>query len=352
MSVAHCRMATFRPYQLQRSKSVSTRLVRASFKALKYPAAPRTWLQCPRSPLTTPRPYQPPSPFTQRLLSTMGDSATPEAPSHPPVERSREDGRERKLLHFIYDQPNRDEIQGNPAKVLDLIEEFGKTYHFMNIGRAKGKFIIDIIEEKKPEVMIELGGYVGYSAILFGDAVRRAGGRHYYSLELNPEFAAIANMLLELAVLRDFVTILVGRSDLSLDKLFSSGHVKHVEVMLIDHYKPAYTADLKLCEQLGKIVPGVSVVVADNVLYPGNPPYLEYVRSTVEQKREAAKKGPVQAYDTTNLPQRSVGSFMPADATPSFELTGNPNLVYDSKLVKPETTRDAIEVSRCVGIQE
>ncbi|KAI3008032.1 hypothetical protein CBS147346_2973 [Aspergillus niger] len=269
----------------------------------------------------------------------MGDSATPEAPSHPPVERSREDGRERKLLHFIYDQPNRDEIQGNPAKVLDLIEEFGKTYHFMNIGRAKGKFIIDIIEEKKPEVMIELGGYVGYSAILFGDAVRRAGGRHYYSLELNPEFAAIANMLLELAGLRDFVTILVGRSDLSLDKLFSSGHVKHVEVMLIDHYKPAYTADLKLCEQLGKIVPGVSVVVADNVLYPGNPPYLENVRSTVEQKREAAKKGPVQAYDTTNLPQRSVGSFMPADATPSFELTGNPNLVYDSKLVKPETTR-------------
>ena len=243
------------------------------------------------------------------------------------------------MLHFIYDQPNRDEIQGNPAKVLDLIEEFGKTYHFMNIGRAKGKFIIDIINEKKPETMIELGGYVGYSAILFGDAVRRAGGKRYYSLELNPEFAAISNMLLELAGLRDFVKILVGRSDVSLDKLFASGDVKHVEVMLIDHYKPAYTTDLKLCEQLGKIVPDVSVVVADNVLYPGNPPYLEYVRSTVEQKREAAKAGPVRSYDTTSLPQRSVKSFMPLDATPVFDIIGNPSLVYESKLVKPETTR-------------
>ncbi|PYH87936.1 O-methyltransferase, partial [Aspergillus ellipticus CBS 707.79] len=283
----------------------------------------------------------------------MGDHATPDAPVHPPLgERSREEGRELKLLHFIYSHPSRDEVQGKPDKVLDLIEEFGKKYHFMNIGRDKGKFINEIIAEQKPEVMIELGGYVGYSAILFGDAVRRAGGKRYYSLELNPEFAAISNMLLELAGLRDFVKIIVGRSDLSIHKLLTSGEVDKVELLFIDHYKPAYTTDLKLCEQLGKIVPGVSVVIADNVLYPGNPPYLEYVRSTVEQKREEAKKGPVLSFDTSGLAPRSVKSFMGEDAAPAFEIFGNPNLVYESKLVKPETTRDAIEVTRCVGIQE
>ncbi|OJJ96864.1 hypothetical protein ASPACDRAFT_33645 [Aspergillus aculeatus ATCC 16872] len=275
------------------------------------------------------------------------------APLHPrPGDRSREDGREFKLLHFIYDQPNRDEIQGNPQKVLDLIDEFAQTYHFMNIGPDKGKFITEIIAERKPEVMIELGGYVGYSAILFGDAVRRAGGKRYYSLELNPEYAAIANTLLDLAGLRDFVRIIVGRSDLSLHKLFDSGEVKQVEVLFIDHYKPAYTTDLKLCEQLGKIVPEVSVVIADNVLYPGNPPYLEYVRSTVEQKREAAKKGPERTYNKEGIPDRTVQSFLGADATPQFDIIGNPDLIYESKLVKPETTRDAIEVTRCVGVQE
>lgn len=220
--------------------------------------------------------------------------------------------------------------------MLDLIDEFATRYDFMNVGAVKGKVVTELITERKPQTMIELGGYVGYSAILFGDAVRRAGGRRYYSLEVNPEYAAIANMLLDLAGLRDFVRILIGRSDLSLHRLYTSGEVKQVEILFLDHYKPAYMTDLKLCEQLGLIVPDVSVLVADNVVYPGNPPYLEYVRSTVEQKREAAKSGPARSYNTEGIPQRSVQSFLGQDATPLFDITGNPNLVYTSVLEQPE----------------
>jgi catechol O-methyltransferase len=183
--------------------------------------------------------------------------------------------------------------------------------------------------------MIELGCYVGYSAILFGDAVRRNGGERYLSLELNPEFAAIANMLVELAGLRDFVRIIVGRSDLSLHKLLTSGDVTKVELLFIDHYKPAYTTDVKLCEHLGAIGPG-SVLAADNVLYPGNPPYLEYVRSSVEQKREAAKDGPSKGYDTSGMAERTVQSFVGKDDVPTFQFVGNPNLVYESRLCQPE----------------
>ncbi|CAL5871908.1 uncharacterized protein PFLUO_LOCUS6163 [Penicillium psychrofluorescens] len=267
-----------------------------------------------------------------------------------PGEKSRESGRELKLLHFIYEQPNLDEIRGHPEKVIDLIHEFEKDYHFMNVGAAKGQIVTDLIDELKPKTMIELGCYVGYSAILFGERVRRNGGQRYLSLELNPEFAAIANMLVELAGLRDFVHIIVGRSDLSLHKLYTSGDVTKIELMFIDHYKPAYTTDVKLCEHHGMIVPG-SVLAADNVLYPGNPPYLEYVRSTVEQKREAAQKGPAKGYDITGIPSTTAQSFMPANDVPSFETVGNPDLVYDSQLRQPEGSRDAIEVSRCVGVQ-
>ncbi|PLB43241.1 O-methyltransferase [Aspergillus steynii IBT 23096] len=273
-------------------------------------------------------------------------------PSHPRPGESREDNREIKLLHFIYEQPNRDEIQGNPQKVLELIDEFATQYHFVNVGATKGNVVTDLIAERKPQVMIELGGYVGYSAILFGDAVRRAGGKRYYSLEVNPEYAAVANMLIELAGLRDFVRILVGRSDLNLHKLYATGEVKQVELLFLDHYKPAYTTDLKLCEQLGLIVPGVSVLAADNVIYPGNPPYLEYVRGSVEQKREAAKSGPARSFNTEGMSQRTVQSYIGEDATPLFEITGNPNLVYTSSLEQPEGSRDGVEVTRCVGIQE
>lgn len=253
-----------------------------------------------------------------------------------------DDGRELQLLHFIYGQPNLDEVQGNPQKVIDLIHEFEKQHFFMNVGIEKGKVVTDLIAEVKPHTMIELGAYVGYSAILFGDAVRRAGGKRYFSLELNPTFAAITNMLVELAGLRDIVRILVGRSDSSLHKLYTSGEVKHVELMFIDHYKPGYTSDLKLCEHLGMISSG-SVLAADNVLFPGNPPYLEYVRSTVEQKREVAKNGATTGYDTRGISDWSAQAFMGKDNKPVYDVVGNPNLVYESKLNQPE----GLKVSFC-----
>ncbi|KAL4957484.1 S-adenosyl-L-methionine-dependent methyltransferase [Aspergillus filifer] len=265
--------------------------------------------------------------------------------------RSREPGREMKLLHFIYSHPTLPSIRGNPQAVLNLIDEFSQTYHFMTVGPSKGPIVTELIEKNKPSTMIELGCYVGYSAILYGDAVRRNGGKKYFSLELNPEWAAIANMLIELAGLRDFVRVLVGRSDVLLNQLFESGEVQHIELLFIDHYKPAYTLDLKLCEQLGKIIPGVSVIAADNVIFPGNPPYLEYVRSSVEQKRKEAAKGPVKAYEMEGFSDRTVDSYMGNENAPRFEILGNPNLVYESVLRQPEGCHDAIEVTRCVDVQ-
>ncbi|KAA8647670.1 uncharacterized protein ATNIH1004_006364 [Aspergillus tanneri] len=153
----------------------------------------------------------------------------------------------------------------------------------MNVGAAKGKILTNLIAKLRPQVMIELGGYVGDSAILFGDSVPRAGGERYYSLEMNPEFAAIVNTLIDLAGLRDFVRILVGR-------------------------------------------------IADNVIYPGNPPYLEYVRSTVEQKCEITKSGPAHCYNTEGFAERTVQAYIGKDATPLFDIIGNPNLVYSSTL--------------------
>jgi catechol O-methyltransferase len=58
-----------------------------------------------------------------------------------------------------------------------------------------------------------LGGYIGYSCILFGDAVRKAGGERYYSLEMNPEFAAVIMSLVDLAGLSGIVKVIVGSSD-------------------------------------------------------------------------------------------------------------------------------------------
>lgn len=43
--------------------------------------------------------------------------------------------------------------------------------------------------------------------------------------------------------------------------------------------KTAYLPDLKLLEENNFIVPG-SVICADNVIFPGSPDYLEYVKTS------------------------------------------------------------------------
>ncbi|KAJ5784449.1 uncharacterized protein N7503_009661 [Penicillium pulvis] len=267
-------------------------------------------------------------------------------------EYTREEGSEVKLLHYVFGQPDIDQIRGHPDKVLNLIEEFGQKYWFANVGRPKGDIVVSLIEELRPRKMIELGGYVGYSAILFGNAVRRHGGQQYISLELNPEFAAVANILIELAGLRDFVHTIIGRSDESLKRLYTSGEVEHVNLMFIDHYKPAYTTDVQLCEELGMIRPG-SVLVADNVVFPGNPPYLKYVRSTVEEKRELARSmASRKTFNTDGFSERTISKYLGAESAPKFDVIGNPNLVYHSVLKQPEGDADALEITKCVRIEE
>jgi catechol O-methyltransferase len=69
--------------------------------------------------------------------------------------------------------------------VIAAIDEFAQTTKYlMNVGAEKGKIIQDIISDVKPKTIVELGGYVGYSALLFGDALKRCGGKRYYSLEV------------------------------------------------------------------------------------------------------------------------------------------------------------------------
>jgi len=103
--------------------------------------------------------------------------------------------------------------------------------------------------------------------------------------------------------------------------------------MFLDHYKPAYTTDLKLCEELRLVTKG-SVMAADNVIKPGNPPYLEYVRSSVEEKRKAAGKADGESGPDSRFAERSAKQYAKRQGEEKLAPSrGNPNLVYDSKLV-------------------
>lgn len=144
----------------------------------------------------------------------------------------------------------------------------------MTIGLDRSQPILEEIRSARPKVMGELGGYIGYSAILFGNEVRNAGGRKYISFEYNPEYASVAKWIVELAGLGGFVQIIVGKSADGLVQLAGASEKVVFDILFIDHWEQVYLSDLRICEDHGLVKRG-SVVVADNA---GNGEAGEYVR--------------------------------------------------------------------------
>ncbi|OGM48512.1 O-methyltransferase [Aspergillus bombycis] len=271
------------------------------------------------------------------------------------------DGREDQLLSFITNHPQLPQIRNSPEAVLAAIDEFGRTKDFlMNVGPHKGRLITDLIATDRPSTILEIGGYVGYSAIMFGHALRKAAATtgqtpRFLSLEMNPQFAAVSKALVAIAGLDDIVDIWVGPCRASLQRLAkgktttnttatttssssssnSDSATEARDMLFLDHSKISYLNDLKLCEELGLVAPG-STVVADDMKRPGNPQYSEYVRASPATKTEAC------------LP------FQGCLSDGGISL-GNPSLVYETTLVEglePTGLMDAVEISKCVGLVE
>ncbi|KUF99368.1 Glyceraldehyde-3-phosphate dehydrogenase [Phytophthora nicotianae] len=202
-----------------------------------------------------------------------------------------------KCLSFVHENAK----QGDAKSVVAAIDTFGYEHHWMmNVGDVKGDLLDAELEKVKPKVgllitveyrievnsglwiqiLVELGGHLGYSAIRFASKMRELSGpsAHVYSFEISPDFAAIATKMIEYAGLSDMVTIIVGTYGDNYEKL-KEQHVDHVDVFFIDHDKKKYKSDLEIIEQCGLLRSG-SVVIADNVLFAGVSDYLEYIRGS------------------------------------------------------------------------
>jgi catechol O-methyltransferase len=126
---------------------------------------------------------------------------------------------------------------------------------------------------------LELGTYCGYSALRIA---RTAPAAKVFSVELAEANAANARQIWAHAGVADRITCVVGTigdGGHTLDALarehgFSSGAL---DFLFIDHHKDAYLADLQSILDRGWLQTG-SIVVADNVKWPGAPKYREYMR--------------------------------------------------------------------------
>ena len=128
-----------------------------------------------------------------------------------------------------------------------------------------------------PRLALELGTYCGYGALRIA---RAAPSAQVFSVELSAANAEVARRIWAHAGVEDQVTCVVGTigDDHTLDRLrteygFAFGAV---DFLFIDHDKNAYLADLLSITDRDWLHPG-SIVVADNVGFPGSPKYRAYM---------------------------------------------------------------------------
>ena len=187
------------------------------------------------------------------------------------------DGREAALEEFVLSH----------ARAVDLddairaVDEFCETRSvMMNVGDEKGEILDHAVERASPRRLLELGAYCGYSGLRMARIM--PVDAHLFSVEFLRANAEIARRIWEHAGVGARITAIEGSlgdggetvARLCSEHGFGEGSVDFV---FIDHDKAHYLPDLERIVAEGWLHPG-SIVVADNVKFPGAPEYREHMR--------------------------------------------------------------------------
>jgi catechol O-methyltransferase len=189
------------------------------------------------------------------------------------------DGREERLAEHVAAHAR----PGDVDDVIRVIDDFCYSRSFMiNVGDEKGEILDAAVRRCQPRQLLELGTYCGYSALRIARVMPE--GARLVSIEFNQANADIARRIWEQAGVGDSLTVVVGTlgdGGATIEKLesqhdFAAGSL---DFLFIDHAKDAYLPDLERIVGRGWLHPG-SVVVADNIKFPGAPGYRAHMRAT------------------------------------------------------------------------
>ena len=159
------------------------------------------------------------------------------------------------VLNYIFKNAKQDD----PQSVLNTIDSFvSETGTFlMNVGPEKGKLLAETIKDHKPLNTLELGSFLGYSAIIIAMFLPEAGS--LVSVDHDKDSVAASKEIVKYAGLENKVHFINSTSNEAINAL-----KKSFDFIFIDHEKNRYYSDLLLMENLNLINKG-GIVFADNV---------------------------------------------------------------------------------------
>lgn len=155
-------------------------------------------------------------------------------------------------------------------RMLAAMDRAATVWHLPIVGRAKARIIRRLIDRHRPKRALEIGSFLGYSAILIAGSLP-AGGR-LTCVEVNEFLAWLVSANAKAAGLGGRVKVVTGDALRAIPLLPG-----RFDFALIDAAKDDYLDYLRQLEP--KLVPG-AVIVADNtgIFRREVAPYLAHVR--------------------------------------------------------------------------
>ena len=129
---------------------------------------------------------------------------------------------------------------GDASAVLQAFEYFGKKYPMYSIGATKGKILDSAVAKAKPKRIVEVGSFLGYSAVRM--AAKLPGDGMLACVEGNAEFARTAEGVVARAGLSDRVRFFVGLASDEISNVAKT--MGRADLVFLDHCKECYAPDL------------------------------------------------------------------------------------------------------------
>ncbi len=129
----------------------------------------------------------------------------------------------------------------------------------MSSGHLQGQFLRFISKIKKPETILEIGTFTGYSAICLASGLKEGGMLH--TIEVNEELETMIRKYIEIASLKNKINLHIGDAKEIIPKLNLTYDIVFIDAGKIDY---AFYYDLII-----DMMNPEGLIIADNVLWSG-----------------------------------------------------------------------------------
>lgn len=158
-----------------------------------------------------------------------------------------------------------DYCENHTSPESELLSNLNRDTHLkvvsprMLSGHLQGRFLSFISKLHKPQLIVEIGTYTGYSALCLAEGLTENG--KLISIDINEETSSYAQSFINKSVYKHQIELVLADA-----KAFIPAITKPIDLVFIDADKKNYLAYYQLIFE--KLNTG-GIIIADNVLWSG-----------------------------------------------------------------------------------